>query len=112
MESNLIDRTLETGGTRHKYQYLMLLLTLMIWINIALFSISFPFLQKQPEVNYIDPNTGKNHTAQLNFTICEWKYTPVKVYGHSWVSEFGLECSKIGISTMGTILFLASSLGN
>ena len=113
MEETLIDKTLENGGTKHRYQYVMLALTLLIWINIDLIEISFPYLEKEPEVNYIDPKTGENVTSQLNYTICETikDYKITKVYGHSWVSEFGIECSKFENSLIGTLIFLGGAIG-
>jgi len=113
LEQTLIEKTLEKGGTRHKYQYIMLILTLIIWINIELIAISFPYLEKQPEVSYIDPVTHENITTQLNYTICDTiqNYEYVKVYGHSWVSEFGIECNQFEVSLIGTLLFAGSAVG-
>ena len=117
MEDNkecLINRTLEESGDMHKYQYVVMILTLLIWINIELIPISFPFLEKQPEITYIDPISKLNITTQLNYSICDNKninYTITKVYGHSWVSEFGIECDQFLVSLIGTLLFAGSILG-
>jgi len=112
-EECLIEYSLEQSGNRHKYQYIVMLLTLLIWINIELIAISFPFLEKQPEVSYIDPITKQLITSQLNYTICEEvkNYTITKVYGHSWVSEFGIECNQFLNSMIGTLLFAGSIVG-
>jgi len=110
----LLDKAFETGGSTNKYQYIMLCLTLLIWINVEMVLISFPFLEKQPEVNFIDPITDENVTTQLNYIICEdvKNYTITKVYGHSWVSEFNIECSKFDNSLIGTLIFIGGVIGN
>ena len=114
-QETLIEKTLEQSGTKHKYQYIMLILTLLIWINIDLVSISFPFIEKEPEVNYIDPISGENITTQLNYTICDdplIHYTKTKVYGHSWISMFDIECNPFKISLIGISVFLGGVIGS
>jgi len=112
-EDSLIEKTLESSGNKHKYQYLLLILTTLIWVNVDLIGLTVPFLEKQPEVNYIDPVTKENITTQLNYTICKTikDYKKTKVYGHSWVSEFGIECSKFENDLIGTLLFVGTTIG-
>jgi len=112
-DDSLIEKTIEIGGNEHKYQYFILLFAVLIWVHSDLIIITIPFLEKQPEVNFIDPITFENVTTQLNYTICETvkNYTITKVYGHSWVSEFGIECSPFENTMLGTLIFLGSTSG-
>ena len=50
---SILEKMLEISGSEHKYQYLILLLTFMIWINLNLLTLIIPYLEKQPEVSYI-----------------------------------------------------------
>ena len=113
-QSTILDKTIETSGDRHRYQYLIMILATVIWINAELITFSIPYLEKQPEISYIDPISKEYITTQLNYTICKNKdisYTKTKVYGHSWVSEFGIECSQSKNDLLGTLLFIGTTLG-
>ena len=113
MDESLIEKTIEVGGTEHKYQYIMLLFAVLIWIHTDLIILTVPFIEKQPEVNFIDPITFENVTTQLNYTICDTvkNYTKTKVYGHSWVSEFNIECDQFANTMLGIMIFLGSTIG-
>ena len=112
-DDDLLEKTIEIGGNEHKYQYVILLFALLIWIHTNLVIITLPYLEKQPEVNFIDPITHQNITTQLNYTICSdiKDYTITKVYGHSWVSEFGIECSQFENTLLGTLIYVGSTSG-
>ena len=109
----LIDKTLEISGNKNKYQYIILIITFVLYTNISLIEVSFPYLEKQPEVNYIDPDTGENITTQLNYSICKniQNYTITRTYGHSWTSEFNIECNEVKNDLIGTLLIFGATIG-
>jgi MFS family permease len=125
-----IENLITIAGTKHKYQYTMLVLTVLIWINIDIIPISLPFLEKTPLVEYTV--NGETVQASLNYTICRWadksnstsgkligskkinnsNFTIVKIYPYSWVSEFEISCNPMLTGLLGSVCFLGSLISS
>ncbi len=114
MESNLFNNALKKAGNSHKYQYILLLLSTLTWVFIDLISISFPFIQKMPKVQYYNSTTHTNIITTLTYEICEDKditYNKTKVYDYSWISELDVECNRFKNSIISMGIFSADIIG-
>jgi len=110
---NEIEKIIELAGNKNKYQVLVLAITFMIWMCVDLIPISLAFLEKMPLVEYIDPN-GEKVQTYLTYEICK-KYTDsfsvVEPCGHSWVSEFNIECDDVKTGFIGTSSYIGVFIG-
>lgn len=114
MEEN-IDNIIQLAGNKNRYQYITLLFTFLIWVNVELLPISLPFFEKSPEIAYVDQSTGNIIHTQLNYTTCTWPeeyYNVTKVYKHSWISTFNIECDKLLIGLIGSFTFAGVCVGS
>ena len=78
-------------------------------------SIALPFLEKTPEVTFIDPITKEIKKDHLNYTICTWdksSYNITKNYDYSWVIFFNVSCDQIKTGLIGSFNFAGSFLGS
>ncbi len=114
----MIDEKIESlfklAGNSNIYQYTLLLITSLIWINLHNLSVTVGFLEKLPDITYYDNNSGKFIESTLNSTICNWKdnYTITKKYSHSIVTSFGYDCNPLWIGFLGSSIFLGNLLGS
>jgi MFS family permease len=96
-------------------QYLILIIAFLLNMNICIMLISLPFIEKNPEVSYIDPQSGETIITTLTYEICENKsntYQKVKEYGFSWTSEFEITCNEFQTSLIGNFAFIGAFLGS
>jgi OCT family organic cation transporter-like MFS transporter 4/5 len=109
-----VERLFTAAGSSHRFQYLILALTFVYWINVDIIPISLPYLEKNPLVSYYNTTSGDFiDKVSLNYTICEsgFDYYPVEIYNFSWTSEFGLECDGVIVAIMGSLSFTGSLVG-
>ncbi len=110
-----IDKLIDLCGTKNKYQYILLFIAFICWINNMMVSIALPFLEKTPEVTFIDPITKEIKKEHLNYTICTWnksKYNISENYDYSWVIYFNVSCDQIKTGLIGSFNFAGSFLGS
>ena len=110
-----IDKIIDLCGTKNKYQYILVFISFISWINNMMVSIALPFLEKTPEIIYIDPKTKEIKTSHLNYTICTWDkslYNISKIYEYSWVNEFNISCDQVKTGLIGSLNFGGSFLGS
>ena len=110
-----IDKLIDLCGTKNKYQYILLFIAFICWINNMMVSIALPFLEKTPEVTFIDPITKEIKKDHLNYTICTWdksSYNITKNYDYSWVIFFNVSCDQIKTGLIGSFNFAGSFLGS
>ena len=110
-----IDKIIDLCGTKNKYQYILVFISFISWINNMMVSIALPFLEKTPEIIYIDPKTKEIKTSHLNYTICTWDkslYNISKIDKYSWVNEFNISCDRFKTGLIGTLNFSGSFLGS
>ena len=110
-----IDKIIDLCGTKNKYQFILLFISFICWINNMMVSITLPFLEKTPEVTFIDPITKEIKNEHLNYTICTWnksKYNISKNYDYSWVIYFNISCDQIKTGLIGSLNFAGSFLGS
>lgn len=111
-----IEKLVELAGNSHRYQYIMLFISCMVWINVDMISISLAYLERMPDV-YITNSERPNLVHQLNYTLCERNKTGnisleiATHYGYSWVSEYDIYCDKLLTSSIGSFCFLGSFIG-
>jgi hypothetical protein len=106
-----IDKLIELCGTKNKYQFILLFISLTAWINNMMVSVTLPILEKTPEVVYKDLN-GNLIKSKLDYEICKFPYIITKKYPYSWVSDFNISCDKLKTGFIGTINFLGSFVGS
>ncbi len=110
-----LDSFIELAGNENRYQFLLVFMTLIIWINVEFLSIILPFLEKEPLVNFRNPITGHEATnVLLNYTMCDFSsssYNITERFTYSWVSQFDIECNRLKTGLMGSILFSGVMMG-
>jgi MFS family permease len=108
-----IEKIIELAGTNNRYQYILLLITLFIWINVDIIPISLPFLEKMPDISYTD-SSGRTINSQLNYSLCESNknYNITSSYAYSWVIEFNVYCDRLTTGLIGSICFLGSFISS
>ena len=110
-----IDKLIDLCGTKNKYQYILLFIAFICWINNMMVSIALPFLEKTPEVTFIDPITKEIKKDHLNYTICKWNKSTYNIsenYDYSWVIYFNISCDQIKTGLIGSFNFAGSFLGS
>ena len=108
-----IEKIIELAGNQNKYQIQVLGITFMIWMCVDLIPISLAYLEKMPLVEYVGPNGNKIQTL-LTYEICNDyanSYTIVEPNGHSWVSEFNIECDNVKTGLIGTSSYVGVFIG-
>ena len=106
-----IDKLIELCGTKNKYQFILLFISLTAWINNMMVSVTLPILEKTPEVIYKDLK-GNLIKSKLDYEICKLPYIITKKYPYSWVSDFNISCNQLKTGFIGTINFLGSFVGS
>ena len=106
-----IDKLIELCGTKNKYQFILLVISLMAWINNMMVSVTLPILEQTPDVIYKN-KYGQLVNGKLDYEICELSYKITKKIPYSWVSDFNISCDKLKVGFIGTINFLGSFLGS
>jgi MFS family permease len=111
-----VERLFEKAGDKGRFQLVMLALGFCFWVTLDLLSISLPYLEKTSIVSINSTDSTdippKNYT--LNYTICE-NYKNFKIIqssGHSWVTDFDIECNKIKTGLIGSLTFLGVLFGS
>lgn len=109
-----IESLFKLAGNSNSYQFKLLILTFLIWVNLNILGISIGFLEKSPEVTYYDSNHDKYVNSSLNSTICEWKnnYTIIKNYTHSIITTFDKDCDPLSIGLLGSSIFMGNLVGS
>lgn len=109
-----IEKLMSLAGNNHKYQYFVLIIFLLVWLNCNFMPISLPYLERSPLIKYTDDDGIVHKNTPLINEICqEYKnsFKITKQFKYSWISEFNIECSQIEIGKIGAYTFLGSAMG-
>ena len=110
-----IEKLIFLAGNEHRYQYLTLVIIMILWINSNFISCVLPFIERQPIINYIDPKGEFHENVTLTSDIClvlnGRNYSIVESFGYSWTSEFNIECKSFEISAIGSFAYMGYALG-
>ena len=108
MRDEKIEKLLATAGNEHRYQYFVLILFLILWINCNFMAPVLPYLEREPIV------THENENKSLTFAICKnsTNYKIMERFGYSWISEFKIECEKFKIGLIGAFTFIGNTAGS
>ena len=108
MRDQKIEKLLSIAGNENRYQYFVLILFLFLWINCNFMAPVLPYLEREPLIEH------KNETKTLSFDICRnsTAYKIIQRFGYSWISEFGIECSKFKIGLIGVFTFIGNTMGS
>ena len=110
-----IEKLISLAGNEHRYQYLTLVIIMILWINSNFISCVLPFIERQPIINYIDPKGEFHENVTLTSDIClvlnGRNYSIVESFGYSWTSEFNIECKSFEISAIGSFAYMGYALG-
>ena len=108
MRDQNIEKLLSIAGNENKYQYFVLILFLVLWINCNFMAPVLPYLEREPIVEH------NNEIKTLFFEICKnsTNYKIIERFGYSWISEFGIECNKFKIGLIGVFTFIGNTMGS
>ena len=109
-----VDKLIDLCGTRNKYQFILLGISFICWANNMLTAIGLPFLEKVPEVSYVN-ELGMEETNRLNYTICTWdksRYKISRTFEYSWVIETDIVCDQLKTGLLGTSTFTGNFCGS
>ncbi len=108
MRDEKIEKLLAIAGNEHRYQYFVLILFLILWINCNFMAPVLPYLEREPIV------THENENKSLTFAICKnsTNYKIMERFGYSWISEFKIECEKFKIGLIGAFTFVGNTMGS
>jgi MFS family permease len=111
-----LEKIYSLAGDEHRYQYIILIITFIVWTNVNVLPISLAYLEKLPDVNFTNPKTKEfANNVQLNYTICEYgkdSYNVTQTYNYSWVIEYNITCDPIQTGLIGTSIFAGEILGS
>lgn len=112
MEEKL-EKLMKLAGNENRYQYFVLIVCILYWVNANILTVSLPFLENPPDVSYYDPVRNETVVESLSYEICNWEgnYTIVNTYDYSWVSELGIACDQVKVGLIGTLTFTGNMLG-
>lgn len=106
-----IDHLISLSGNEHRYQYFILFLTFLLWINTSFMAISIPFQGKPPEVVYIN-HKGVEMRGPITYDICDnYNFTLVAQPHSSFIYDFNIYCDRIKTGLIGTFVFIGDSSG-
>ena len=108
MRDEKIEKLLAIAGNEHRYQYFVLILFLILWINCNFMAPVLPYLEREPIVKHESENKS------LTFEICKnsTNYKIMERFGYSWISEFKIECEKFKIGLIGAFTFVGNTMGS
>ena len=108
MRDQKIEKLLSIAGNENRYQYFVLILFLILWINCNFMAPVLPYLEREPIVEH------NNEIKTLFFEICQnsTNYKIIQRFGYSWISEFGIECNKFKIGLIGVFTFIGNTMGS
>ena len=108
MRDEKIEKLLSIAGNEHRYQYFVLVLFLVLWINCNFMAPILPYLEREPIVKHQSENKS------LTFEICKnsTSYKIMERFGYSWISEFKIECEKFKIGLIGAFTFVGNTMGS
>lgn len=91
-----VERLIDLAGSSHKYQYILFALTLLIGYGIGFGSITIPFLQAYPSVDYTDASEVRHFNVTLTSEICDLAHDIKVVHSpvSSMLADFNIECDK------------------
>ena len=113
MEEDL-EKIIALAGNKNRYQFFIVTLSFLFWMNINFFSITLPYLEQTYLISYYDKDSGETKVESISYDICENKemnYEIVKYFNNSWVIEQKLECSKFLTGLIGSFTFTGNTLG-
>ena len=109
-----IEKVIELAGNKGRYQIINEILIVLIWMNCNVISVSLAFLEKTPEISYIN-NKGETVTERLDYDLCDelnGNYNITKYEKYSWAYDLDISCDSTKIGLIGTIAFLGLMCGN
>lgn len=109
-----ISELLTLSGNKHRYQYFITILFFVYWLSLTSLIFSLAFLENQPVVSVYDPSSNKTVVESLSYETCDnpsVSYEVVETYKYSWVIDLGIQCEKLKVSLIGTMLSAGSLLG-
>jgi MFS family permease len=111
-----IEKLMSLSGNENKYQYFVLIITFCIWTNICILPVSLAFLEREPDVNFKNPeNNITVYGSTLNYTMCEYgehSYNITQTYSYSWVIEYKITCDRVLTGLLGSMMFTGDMLGS
>ena len=114
--SENVEKLLELAGTKHKYQYILLIISFLTWINCMMIGICLPFLEKVPDIVYKNQETNTIISSQLSYEICDSippnEYNITQTYEYSWVIETDIVCDKIKTGLIGSIIYFGNFIAS
>lgn len=109
-----IEKVFVIAGNAHCYQYIIVVISMLIWGFTTIFSSSLAFLEAQPTVILFPKDIAKKYNTTLNYTICDTvidKEILKDKINISWTNDLGIECEKLKTSLIGTITSFGYLMG-
>ena len=107
-----IQKIIKLAGNEHRYQYLIVFLCFLFWGFAPIFSCVLGFLENTPSVSYYDVDNNETTVESMDYDICDdWDtglYEIVETPKYSWAIDLGIECDKMKISMLGTLVSIGS----
>ena len=111
-----IQKIIKLAGNEHRYQYLIVFLCFLFWGFAPIFSCVLGFLENTPSVSYYDVDNNETTVESMDYDICDdWDtglYEIVETPKYSWAIDLGIECDKMKISILGTLVSIGSLIGS
>lgn len=108
-----IEKIISIAGSKHRYQYMMLLVSMVLWMGCNFTQYTLQYLERMPLIRYKNPQTNATVEAPLTYEICEQniKYDIVTAYPYSIVSYLGIQCDRLKTGLISSVAFIGTSLG-
>ena len=69
------ERIEKVVGNQHKYQYMTLFISMMVFFSTSYIDVSEPYFLKRPVVTYFNETSQETIESRLTYEICE-EYKP------------------------------------
>jgi len=115
MEKNF-DKIVAAIGNNSNYQKRLVTIVFLFWMTVDFIAISIPYLEVNRKVALYDPHEHKLKNYTLNYTICaqekDFKNKTAEISGHSWTTEFDIECDPSLVGLIGSFAFTGVFIGS
>jgi len=100
-------------GNQHKYQYITLFISMIIWFATSYITVSVPFFVKRPQAEYFNSTSGQiMKVSKLTYQICdEFEYNITKTYDYSLINQYNINCEKLKVGLIGSTISFAMLVG-
>lgn len=108
-----IEKIISIAGSKHRYQYMMLFASLVLWMGCNFTQFTLQYLERMPLIRYTNPKTKSTIETALTYEICEQniKYEIINAYPYSIVTYLGIQCDRFKTGLISSVAFIGTSLG-